>query len=65
MRAKKFRSNVAAVIIHPTENKVLMFRRITEKDKKSGFFVGLIMKETNGQADGKIVNQILNTKSKN
>ena len=40
MRAKKFRSNVAAVIIHPTENKVLMFRRITEKDKKSGFFVG-------------------------
>ena len=40
MRAKKFRSNVAAVIIHPTENKVLMFRRIAEKDKKSGFFVG-------------------------
>ncbi len=40
MRAKKFRSNVAAVIIHPIENKVLMFRRIAEKDKKSGFFVG-------------------------
>ena len=40
MRAKKFRSNVAAVIIHPTENKVLMFRRIAEKDKKTGFFVG-------------------------
>ena len=40
MRAKKFRSNVAAVIIHPTENKVLMFRRLAEKDKKSGFFVG-------------------------
>jgi aspartyl-tRNA(Asn)/glutamyl-tRNA(Gln) amidotransferase subunit B len=37
----------------------------TERKKKSGFFVGLIMKETNGQADGKIVNQILNTKSKN
>ena len=40
MRAKKFRSNVAAVIIHPTENKVLMFRRIAEKDKITGFFVG-------------------------
>ena len=40
MRAKKFRSNVAAVIIHPTENKVLMFRRLAEKDKNSGFFVG-------------------------
>ena len=39
MRAKKFRSNVAAVIIHPTENKVLMFRRLAEKDKNSGFFV--------------------------
>ena len=35
--AKKFRSNVAAVIIHPTENKVLMFRRLAEKDKNSGF----------------------------
>ena len=31
---------MAAVIIHPTENKVLMFRRLAEKDKKSGFFVG-------------------------
>ena len=31
---------MAAVIIHPTENKVLMFRRIAEKDKKTGFFVG-------------------------
>ena len=40
MRAKKFRSNVAAVIIHPTENKVLIFRRLAEKDKKSGFVVG-------------------------
>ena len=40
MRAKKFRSNVAAVIIHPTENKVLMFRRLAEKDKKTCFFVG-------------------------
>ena len=37
MKAKKFRSNVAAVIIHPTENKVLMFRRLAEKDKNSGF----------------------------
>ena len=40
MRAKKFRSNVAAVIIHPTENKVLMFRRLAEKDKYSGFSIG-------------------------
>ena len=40
MRAKKFRSNVAAVIILPTENKVLMFRRLAEKDKNSGFAGG-------------------------
>ena len=40
MRAKKFRPNVAAVIIHPTENKVLMFRRLAEKDKNSGFLTG-------------------------
>ena len=40
MRAKKFRSNVAAVIIHPTEYKVLMFRRLAEKDKYSGFSTG-------------------------
>ena len=40
MRAKKFRSNVAAVIIHSTENKVLMFRRLAEKDKNSGFLTG-------------------------
>ena len=31
---------MAAVIIHPTENKVLMFRRLAENDKNSGFFVG-------------------------
>ncbi|MBG56369.1 MAG: RNA pyrophosphohydrolase [Deltaproteobacteria bacterium] len=37
MRAKKFRSNVAAVIIHPTENKVLMFRRLG-KEKNSELF---------------------------
>jgi aspartyl-tRNA(Asn)/glutamyl-tRNA(Gln) amidotransferase subunit B len=37
----------------------------TERKKKSGFFVGLIMKETSGQADGKIVNQILSAKAKN
>ena len=36
-----------------------------EKKKKSGFFVGLVMKETKGQADGKIVNQILSAKSTN
>ncbi|MEC7811021.1 MAG: Asp-tRNA(Asn)/Glu-tRNA(Gln) amidotransferase subunit GatB [Actinomycetota bacterium] len=35
----------------------------TEKKKKSGFFVGLVMKETKGQADGKIVNQILTAKA--
>ena len=40
MRAKKFRSNVAAVIILPTENQVLMFRRLAEKDKNSGFVDG-------------------------
>ncbi|MBS1254784.1 MAG: RNA pyrophosphohydrolase [Deltaproteobacteria bacterium] len=37
MKVNKFRSNVAAVIIHPLEKKVLMFRRLAEKDKKSGF----------------------------
>jgi len=31
---------VAAVIIHPSENKVLMFRRLAEKDKNSGFSNG-------------------------
>ena len=31
---------MAGVIIHPTENKVLMFRRLTEKNKNSEFFVG-------------------------
>ena len=36
-----------------------------ERKKKSGFFVGLIMKETRGQADGKMVNQILSDKAKN
>jgi aspartyl-tRNA(Asn)/glutamyl-tRNA(Gln) amidotransferase subunit B len=30
-----------------------------ERKKKSGFFVGQIMKATRGQADGKLVNQIL------
>ena len=40
MRVRKFRSNVAAVIIHPAENKVLMFRRLAEKDKNSGFLPG-------------------------
>ena len=37
----------------------------TERKKKSGFFVGLIMKETSGQADGKKVNQILSAKANN
>ena len=41
MKAKMFRANVAAVIIHPTENKVLMFRRFYEKDKNSGVFTGV------------------------
>ena len=40
MSANRFRSNVAGVIIHPTESKVLMFRRLAENDKKNGFFVG-------------------------
>ncbi len=31
---------MAAVIIHPSENKVLMFRRLAEKDKNSGFSNG-------------------------
>ena len=30
-----------------------------ERKKKSGFFVGQVMKMTKGQADGKIVNDIL------
>ena len=30
-----------------------------ERKKKSGFFVGMVMKATNGQADGRAVNEIL------
>ena len=39
MSSKKFRSNVAAVIIHPVENKVLMFRRLG-KEKNSELITG-------------------------
>ena len=35
MRAKKFRPNVAAVIVDPLNNKVLMFRRLSKKDNKA------------------------------
>ena len=37
MKSKKFRPNVVAVIIHPTENKVLMFRRLTKRNEKVEF----------------------------
>jgi Asp-tRNA(Asn)/Glu-tRNA(Gln) amidotransferase B subunit len=30
-----------------------------ERRKKSGFFVGEVMKATRGQADGRIVNELL------
>ena len=30
-----------------------------ERKKKSGFFVGKVMKATSGQADGRAVNEIL------
>jgi Glu-tRNA(Gln) amidotransferase subunit E-like FAD-binding protein len=30
-----------------------------ERRKKSGFFVGLVMRATQGQADGRIVNELL------
>ncbi|HJM99447.1 MAG TPA: GatB/YqeY domain-containing protein [Acidimicrobiales bacterium] len=31
--------------------------------KVQGFFVGQVMKATSGQADGKLINQILNERS--
>ena len=34
MKSIKFRPNVVAVIIHPTENKVLMFRRLAKRNEK-------------------------------
>jgi Asp-tRNA(Asn)/Glu-tRNA(Gln) amidotransferase B subunit len=34
-----------------------------ERRKKSGFFVGQIMKSTRGQADGRVVNQILDRRA--
>ena len=38
--------------------------RFTDGDKKvQGFFVGQIMKATKGQADGKVVNQVLNARA--
>lgn len=37
----------------------------SERKKKAGFFVGQIMKATQGKADGKIVNQILNQMAEN
>ena len=44
---------------HPVE-----WGRFTEGDKKvQGFFVGQIMKATKGQADGKVVNQVLNARA--
>ena len=35
MTAKSFRPNVAGVIIHPTNKKVLMFRRLAKTNEKS------------------------------
>ncbi|RTZ82284.1 MAG: RNA pyrophosphohydrolase, partial [SAR324 cluster bacterium] len=35
MTAKSFRPNVAAVIMHPSNKKVLMFRRIAKRNEKS------------------------------
>ena len=34
MKSIKFRPNVVAVIIHPTEKKVLMFRRLAKRNEK-------------------------------
>ena len=34
-----------------------------ERKKKSGFFVGQIMKATNGQADGRVVNELLSRRA--
>ncbi|MBC8258460.1 MAG: NUDIX domain-containing protein [SAR324 cluster bacterium] len=35
MKLNKFRANVAAVILHPTKNEILMFRRIAKKNVKA------------------------------
>ena len=34
-----------------------------ERKKKSGFFVGQVMKATGGQADGRVVNEVLEARA--
>ena len=38
MTAKSFRPNVAAVIMHPSNKKILMFKRIAKRKEKSELF---------------------------
>ena len=44
---------------HPEDWTAFVEGDLEERKKKSGFFVGQVMKMTKGQADGKVVNDIL------
>jgi aspartyl-tRNA(Asn)/glutamyl-tRNA(Gln) amidotransferase subunit B len=48
---------------HPDDWAVFVDGDEKERRKKSGFFVGQIMKSTRGQADGRVVNQILDRRA--
>ena len=48
---------------HPEDWEAFVGGDESERKKKSGFFVGQIMKTTKGQADGRLVNEILERRS--
>jgi aspartyl-tRNA(Asn)/glutamyl-tRNA(Gln) amidotransferase subunit B len=50
---------------HPDDWEVFVGGDEGERKKKSGFFVGQIMKATRGQADGRVVNEILERRAGN
>ena len=44
---------------HPDDWAAFISGDEQERKKKSGFFVGQVMKATNGKADGRVVNELL------
>jgi aspartyl-tRNA(Asn)/glutamyl-tRNA(Gln) amidotransferase subunit B len=50
---------------HPDDWEAFVGGDEGERKKKSGFFVGQIMKATRGQADGRVVNEILERRAGN
>ncbi len=50
---------------HPDDWTAFVQGDAEERKKKSGFFVGQVMKMTKGQADGKVVNDILLHRAEN